>query len=172
MSFNASGTASRANAEHWMTAQITALGEFAGFACCLLTQRHDPVSSEHIAAARISIAREDFAGSEALSGPEGEDSELGLLLGAIAVEMHQIAAAVRAGIMADFAARVVDARRCLPRHQLAGALAAIKQARGAALAIASRNAKAELQGRTKAAIAARRPSTLKRAAVFPSTKPS
>jgi hypothetical protein len=136
----------RTGAEHPPAAQSIALGEFVGSARWVTTGRADPAPSEY----------------------EAGDGELGLLLGAIAEDVHQITAAVRAGILADFAARAAHARRHLPRHQIADALAAIKQARAAALAVAGQNAKAELQGRKKAAIATRRRPSAKRPAALPS----
>jgi hypothetical protein len=85
----------------------------------------------------------------------GSDEGLGALLGAIADEVQRFASAVHDGINADFAARVAHARKHLPRHQLAAALAAFAEARNAALASAKQNAAMELQGRKWAAILAR-----------------
>jgi hypothetical protein len=84
------------------------------------------------------------------------DPTLGLLLDAIADEVHKIASAARDGIVAEFAARVAHARKCLPRNQLSATLRGLAEARKAALALVKRNAAAELAGRKKAALAARR----------------
>jgi hypothetical protein len=89
---------------------------------------------------------------EASAEPLAPDTELGALLDAIAEDVQHTAAAVRDGIIADFAARVAHARRYLPRHQLAGALRGFAQARKAALTLARRNARMELQARKKATI--------------------
>ncbi len=130
-------------------------GEFVGSARWATASHYQAFRGEPVVATRQAAnAQEDFAAAtEALCGEQ--DTELGAILGGIAKEVHQIAGAVCAGIVADFAARAAYARRHLPRHLVAGALAAIRQARGAALAIAARNAKAELQGRKAAAIASR-----------------
>jgi hypothetical protein len=143
------------NPKHQAALQNIVRGEFVGSARWVTAShsqafRGEPVAATHQAA----NAQEDFAAAaQAVCGEE--DTELGAMLGAIAEEVHQIAAAVQAGIMADFAARVVYARRHLPKHQIAGALAAIKQMRAAALAVAKQNAKTELAGRKKAAVAVR-----------------
>jgi hypothetical protein len=56
-----------------------------------------------------------------------------------------------AGIMAEFAAAMQDARRTAPRHLLAGILRVLKDKRRAALAVARRSAANELHGRRRAA---------------------
>jgi hypothetical protein len=136
------------------------LGEFVGSACWITTSHRDTDRDGASAPTYpVKHVRESFpeAAAEMLGGePPAIDTELGAVLGAIAEEVHQIAAAVRAGIMADFAARAAYARKHLPRHLVTGALAAIKQMRTAALASARQNAKAELRGRKNAVIAARR----------------
>lgn len=86
--------------------------------------------------------------------PGAGGDELGVLLAAIADEVHRHASAAREGILADFAARAAHARKHLPRNLLAATLASIKQQRKAALALISRNASLEIAGRRKAAIAA------------------
>jgi hypothetical protein len=58
---------------------------------------------------------------------------------------------VAASIIAEFAARMFDARQRLPRHEVAGALAALQRALGAALAAAAENAAGERHGRREAA---------------------
>jgi len=52
-----------------------------------------------------------------------------------------------AGIMAQFAAAMQEARRRAPRHELPGILRALKDARRAALAAARRNAANNQHGR-------------------------
>jgi hypothetical protein len=84
------------------------------------------------------------------------DNELGLVLDAIAANVHKTASAARDGIIAEFAARVSYARRHLPRHQLAAALSGIAKARKAALALIKRNEAFELSARRAAALAASR----------------
>jgi hypothetical protein len=133
------------------------LGEFAASARWATTNRSDPVPTGYIEFARAAFRQDNVATDETpLGSPDEGDVDLGPLLGAIAEDAHRIAAAVRTGILADFAARTTHARRHTPRHLLAGALTAIKQARLAALAAASMNAKNELKGRMQAAIASRR----------------
>ena len=61
-----------------------------------------------------------------------------------------------AGIMAQFAAAMQEARRSAPRHQLAGILHALKNARRAALAMARRNAANERHGLKRKAMHAAR----------------
>lgn len=82
----------------------------------------------------------------------GGSDELGILLGAIADEVHRHAAAAREGISADFAARASHARKHLSRNLLMATLAAIKEQRKAAMALIGRNAALEIAGRSKAAI--------------------
>jgi hypothetical protein len=84
------------------------------------------------------------------------DNELGLLLDAIAADVHKTAAAARDGIVAEFSARAAHARRHLPRHQLAAVLNQIAEARKAALALIKRNEVFELSARRAAALAARK----------------
>jgi hypothetical protein len=82
----------------------------------------------------------------------GENAELGQILSVIAEEVNRHCSTVCAGINADFAARAANARRTLPRYQVAAALQAFKQARQAALELARQAARMELQGRKEAAI--------------------
>jgi hypothetical protein len=93
------------------------------------------------------LERFDPAGAN----PGGENTELGQVLSAIAEEVHSHCAAVCAGIMAEFAANAAHARKTLPRNKVAGVVQALKQACKAALAMARQTAKAELQGRQRAA---------------------
>jgi hypothetical protein len=85
--------------------------------------------------------------------------ELGQILSAIAEEVQGHCAAVCQGIEAQFAARLICARKTLSRNQIAGALAAICAQRQAALAAARRQAKIELFARSQAAkhLCSRRP---------------
>lgn len=84
------------------------------------------------------------------------DNELGLLLDAIAADVHKTASAARDGIIADFAARVAYARRSLPQPQLAAALSGIAESRRAALALIKKSEAAELFARRAAVLADRR----------------
>jgi hypothetical protein len=54
--------------------------------------------------------------------------------------------------MIEFAGKIMDARKHLPRHQAAGAVRACKDARGAALTMIARTMANELAGRCAAAI--------------------
>jgi hypothetical protein len=81
----------------------------------------------------------------------GENTELDQILSAIAEEVIRHRATVCDGINKDFAARADHARRFLPRNQVAAALAAIKQARQAALAYARAEANARLKARQREA---------------------
>lgn len=83
------------------------------------------------------------------------DTDLGAILGAIDDEVEGIATAARGGVMAEFAGRIAYARKHLPRSQIAAAVAALKAARKAALALVKRNAAQERAGRKKAASAGR-----------------
>jgi len=131
----------------------TTQGEFAGIGRWLVTASRRPAQERVSTPTAPAITGlENFAATDSFS----LDTDLGALLGAIAEDVHQIAAAVSAGIMADFATRVAYARRHLPRHQLGGALHALAEARKAALAVARRNAAMELKARKKAALIARR----------------
>jgi hypothetical protein len=157
MSGNALAGSGGHKPNHHPAAQNIVRGEFVGLARWVTASHSQAFRGEPVAATRQAAStQEDFAAvAEAVCGEQ--DTELGAILGGIAEEVHQIAAAVEAGIMADFAARIAYVRRHLPKPQIAGALAAIKQMRAAALAVAKQNAKTELQGRKKAAIAAHRP---------------
>lgn len=84
--------------------------------------------------------------------PGDGGGELGVLLDAIAEEVHRHASAARDGVLADFAARAAYARKHLPRSLLAATLAAIKQQRKAAMALISRNASLEIAARRQGAI--------------------
>jgi hypothetical protein len=134
----------------WRHAHTVALGEFAGEKRWLLARhpRSAPV--------------DDFGpvrpGADHGQGNDQTeiDPTLGLLLDAIADDVHRIASAARDGIIAEFAARVAHARKYLPRNQVSATLRGLAEARKAALALVKRNAAAELAGRKKAALAARR----------------
>jgi hypothetical protein len=143
--------------ERWSAARISAVGEFIGSARWITTPSTRPARDEHFAPTRP-IPVEAVGPDEASAEPLAPDTELGALLDAIAEDVQHTAAAVRAGIMADFAARVAHARRHLPRQQLAAALRGFAEARKAALALARRNARMELQARKKAAILMRQQS--------------
>jgi hypothetical protein len=107
--------------------------------------------------ARLSEPERPVAGIDAGSEDPREDSDgLGALLASIADDVHHRAAAAHNWVIADFAGRAMHARKHLSRHLLAATLAAIKEARKAALALITQNAALELSGRKKAAIAARR----------------
>lgn len=146
-------------AERATATQIATLGEFSA-------------SVREIIASHVTSARgEDFEPARPLpaeveslteaAGAQGEemsasDSELGAILGAIDDEIQGSAAAECASIMAEFAAHVAHARKHLPRHQVAAAVGALKQARKAALTIVKRNAAQERTGRKKQIVMERR----------------
>jgi hypothetical protein len=104
---------------------------------------------------RLSEPERPVAGIDAQGEDPREVSDgLGALLASIADDVHHHATAARNGVIADFAGRAMHARKHLSRHLLAATLAAIKEARKAALALIAQNAALELSGRKKAAIAA------------------
>jgi hypothetical protein len=141
-------------------------GEFLGSARWITTPHSSSATAEKFERAqRQDAAREIFARAteEQAEQAQGPDTELGALLDAIADEVHRISGAACEGIARDFAARAAYARRYLPRHMLAAALAAINEERKAALAAVRRNAAQELAARKKVAIEARkRPAAPKR----------
>jgi hypothetical protein len=83
--------------------------------------------------------------------PGSENPELGQILSSIASDVSQHCAAVCASINADFSGRMAQARKSLPRGQVASALHVLKQARVAALMLARQMAKMELHSRQEAA---------------------
>jgi hypothetical protein len=134
------------------------LGEFVGSARWITTPHTSSAYAEKFERARPQdAAREIFAraAEEQVQEAQAPDTELGALLDAIADEVHRISGAACQGIARDFAARAAYARRYLPRHMLAAALAAINDGRKAALAVVKRNAAQELAARKKVAIEAR-----------------
>jgi hypothetical protein len=139
-------------------AQITAPGGFSGSARSITTPNSDSARGRDFEPERqlpadsgSSAEAQEAAGEEA---PDS-DTDLGAILGAIDDEVEGIAAAARAGIMADFGGRIASARKHLPRSQIAAAVAALKEARKAALALVKRHAAQERAGRKKAASAGR-----------------
>lgn len=143
-------TPSSRDGRKWITKRPIIEGEYVGLAHSLTVPRdrikRGPPSS---------FWSQYFAAEREAAGRQGLDDELGMLLGAIAYEVQQITAAVRRSILAEFAGRAAYARKHIARPQLAGVLQAIAAARTAALALAQRNAKLEMQGRKRAALAAR-----------------
>jgi hypothetical protein len=142
----------RRGPEYAAAAQIITSGEFRGLARYLANPYapHAPgraIARQHPGTGIDARGEDPREGAEALSA----------LLGAIADEVHQHAAAARDGVLSDFAARVAHAHKHLSPHLLVAALAAFKEQRKAALAIISRNAASELAGRKKAAIMASQP---------------
>jgi Relaxase/Mobilisation nuclease domain len=101
------------------------------------------------------VGREDLRATEiGASSPDnfdGENVELGQILSAIAEDVHRHCAAACQGIEAQFAARRASARKTLPKHQIAGALAAISAERRALLAAVRQQAKTDLFGRAQTA---------------------
>ena len=68
---------------------------------------------------------------------------------AVGDEIQIAAAAAAAGVIADSAARIAYARKHVPRHQLAAAIASINAMRKAALATINRNAAMELAAKRR-----------------------
>jgi hypothetical protein len=140
-------------------AQITAPGEFSGAARSITTpfsgfaRGHDFEPERPTSAESSDIA--DTAQTQGSDTPDS-DTDLGAVLAAIDDDVQDSAAGARAGIMAEFAGRIAYARKHLPRHQIAAAVAAFKEARKAALALVKRNAAEQRAGRKKAATMARR----------------
>jgi hypothetical protein len=143
----------------WSPARITALGEFLGSARWIMTPNSNATPEQNFTPERAAPDwKENFAETpdSQNAGDTGSDTELGPLLGAIADDVHAIAGAAREGVLADFAARVAHARRHQSGPQLLATLAALAQARKAALAVVKQNAALELAGRKKAALTAHR----------------
>lgn len=88
--------------------------------------------------------------------PDAGDDELARLLAAIADEVRSWAAGARTSIAAEFSGRISHAQRHLPKHEVLGAVRALKEACQAALAAITRIAQAELLARREAVIRARR----------------
>jgi len=82
------------------------------------------------------------------------DDELSRLLAAIADEVGAWAAGARASVAAEFSGRILHAQKHLPKHEVLGAVRALKEACQAALAAIARIAQAELIARREAAIRA------------------
>jgi hypothetical protein len=148
---------SGSGAQGTAAAQIATPGEFPGSARSITAPYTDSARGHDFEPERSAESSSSADAHEA-PGEEAPDSDtdLGAILGAIDDEVQEIAAGARAGIMAEFAGRVAYARKHLPRHQVAAAVAAFKQARKAALALVKRNAAQERAGRKKAATMARR----------------
>jgi hypothetical protein len=87
--------------------------------------------------------------------PATPDDSFGGLLAALSDEAQRSASAARAGIMAEFAAAMLHARRYARRGELPAIMRALKDARRAALAAAKRKAALEVQGRRQAVVSAR-----------------
>jgi hypothetical protein len=83
-------------------------------------------------------------------GGDGAGESAGALLAGIGDEVGRKLIAIESGIAADYALRMIGARRSTPRQELAAMLAALKLARRAALMAARQCAKAEIQGRRAA----------------------
>lgn len=138
----------KSGSQHIVPGQITANGGFRGLARWLT----GPYASD--------AQRNGFFSARPAGGvidtedPGGASDELGMLLAAIADDVHRHVAAAREGVLADFSARAAHARKHLSRNLLAATLAAIKEQRKAAMALIRRNASLEIAARRKAAIAA------------------
>lgn len=91
------------------------------------------------------------AESSADVGSDGTADELSGLMEAIAREVQGHAAVVCAGIAADFATKISQARKSLPRDQVAAAVIALKQAKKAAVRFVRESAALEITGRQKQA---------------------
>ena len=113
-----------------------------------------------------------------VSGGAGEmhairDDALGGLLMSIAEDVERQAGAVADAIRHEFAIKMDDARRHMPRHQVASALRGLADARSAALTAAASKAAAEMHGRQQAALAvkARRPDHAQDSSVLAAPSP-
>jgi hypothetical protein len=81
----------------------------------------------------------------------GENGELADALDAIAEEVQRHCAAICEAIATEFAGRKAHARKCLPKDQVAAAIAALNDLCRSAIAAAQRQAKAEIASRSHAA---------------------
>jgi hypothetical protein len=161
---------SGSGAQGTAAAQITAPGEFSGAARSITTPFTGSARGHDFDSERPSESG-DIADTAQTQGGEApaSDTELGAVLAAIDDDVQNSAAGARAGIMAEFAGRIAYARKHLPRHQIAAAVAAFKEARKAALALVKRNAAEQRAGRKKAATMARRRSRVAKGGPKPSS---
>lgn len=123
----------------------------------IASPRSTPVSSQP--ASEAGDLRSTERGTSAPDYSDAENIELAQILSAIAEDVQRHCVAVCQGIEAQFAARLICARKTLPRSQIAGALAALIAERQAALAAARQQARIELFARSQAvkALYGRRP---------------
>lgn len=128
----------------WTPARIGSLGAFmaSAVATTLPVKTSVPVESGGGSARAVAVTSE--------AADEGADDGLSGLLAAIGEEVQGRTAAVQAGVVVEFAARIAHARKTLPRDQAAGAVAALKQAKGVALKLIREAASAEVRGRQRA----------------------
>jgi hypothetical protein len=100
-------------------------------------------------AVNLNNARDNAADGPVPHG-DGAGESAGAVLADIGDEVGRKLIAIEAGIAADYALRMIGARRSTPRQELAAMLAALKLARRAALMAARQCAKAEIEGRRAA----------------------
>jgi hypothetical protein len=100
-------------------------------------------------AVNLNNARDNAADGPVPHG-DGAGESAGAVLADIGDEVGRKLIAIESGIAADYALRMIGARRSSPRQELAAMLAALKLARRAALMAARQCAKAEIQGRRAA----------------------
>jgi hypothetical protein len=131
--------------------QTIARGEFVGLACWI-TSAQTAESPQR----DFEPTRPDTHGGIAAQGEDPAETgfDLAALLDAITEDVQGRAAAARAGIRAEFAARIRHVRKHVSGFARAAAVSALGEARKAALALINQNAALELAGLRQAAIKA------------------
>ncbi len=131
--------------------QIITRGEFVGLACWITSARTAESPQRD-----FEPTRPDAQGGIAAQGEDPAETslELAALLDAITDDVQGRSAAARAGIRAEFAARIRHVRQHVSGFARAAAVSALGEARKAALSLVNQNAALELAGRRNAAITA------------------
>ena len=138
----------------WTAARIKGLGEFRALSRLIVMPVVSPRAAVFERPTRSDVVRSaavEPVKSEANGGEDGADDGLSALLAAIAAEVQGRAAGVRAALSAQFAGGIAHVRKTLPRDQVAGAVAALKQAMAAAMKAVQASAAMEVIGKQKSA---------------------
>jgi hypothetical protein len=106
----------------------------------------------HQITARLTAAQSGHASDAGYGGASDDDSDLRIILAAIAEDVERWSAGARDGIEAKYAGQIAFARRHLSRHQVAGAIRAIIECRNAEVALIGRAAETERASRVDAAL--------------------
>jgi hypothetical protein len=151
MSPNAASARSEFHSGHPAARQTITRGEFVGLACWITSARTAESPQRD-----FEPTRPDTSGGIAAQGEDPAEMSLDLaaLLSAITEDVQGRAAAVRAGIRAEFAGRIRHVRKHVSGFARAAAISALGEARKAALSTLNQSAALELAGRKRAAIQA------------------